>query len=302
MRLRRLIAGLVLLAGCSLTAVGQKALERRARALGFSQHALDRGGERITWWSGGAGPAVVLLHGFGGDGIGTWQAQFSAFGAGHRVIIPDLLWFGGSRGFGPPTLSAQVAAVEAILAAESVSRADVVGISYGGFVALKLVDEHPERVDRMVIVDSPGPLFTTEEESAMLARFGVGSAEDLFLPDTPEEVRSLLDLTWYKPLKLPRFILQDLLVNVFSANREEQRLLLRDLQAQRDVVTLPDLTGRPAPLVVWGRYDEVFPEEIGRRLADQMGAGFEVIDRTAHGPPIERPEVFNQIVLDYLGR
>lgn len=300
MRLRRIIAGLLLLAGCSLTSVGQKALERRARGWGYTRHELDRQGQHLAWWSGGSGPPVILLHGFGGDGLGTWQAQFRSFAAVHRVIVPDLLWFGSSRADVAPSLSAQVAAVRAILAEEATPRADVVGMSYGGFVAMKLLDECPEVVDRLVIVDSPGPLFTAQDEAAMVARFGAASTEDLFLPDTPEDVRTLLDLTWYEPLKLPGFVLEDLLLHVFTANREQQRGLLRDLQAQRGVVGLPDLAGHPAPLVVWGRHDEVFPEEMGRRLATALGGRFEAIDRTAHGPPVERPEVFNRIVLDYL--
>lgn len=53
--------------------------------------------------------------------------------------------------------------------------------------------------------------------------------------------------------------------------------------------------------MVWGRYDEVFPEEMGRRFATHLGGDFEVIDQAAHGPPIARPDVFNQIVLTYLG-
>jgi len=298
-RTRVLLAALALVAGCSLSSVGQKALERRARSIGFHQVVVETQADRLAWWSGGSGSPVLLLHGFGGDGLNTWQAQLASFARHHHVLVPDLLWFGGSRGMGTPGLDAQVDAIRAVLSHEGVGPVDVVGISYGGFVAMKLLDRYPELVGRVVVVDSPGPFFTEADEAAMLARLGAPSAEEIFLPDAPEDVQLLLDLTWHKPLRLPRFLLQDLLVNVFSEHREEQRGLLLDLRAQRGAVALPEAP--PEALVVWGRYDEVFPVDSGQRLADALGARFEVIERTAHGPPIERPEAFNRLVLEWLG-
>lgn len=291
---------LVLPLGCSLAGTGEQLLAARLRSGGFAPVDMQKGDISLHYWRGGNGAPLVLLHGFGGDGVGSWQAQLGDLRHDHRLYVPDLLWFGQSHGGGPPSLDSQVAAVVALLDQEGLARADVMGISYGGFVALQLAATAPTRIDHLIIVDSPGPYFSAEDEAAMVARFGKPSAEALFLPDDPAGVQTLLDLTLHRPRHYPTFLLRDLQKNVFSAHRDEQRSLLADLHARRETWSAPDLSGHPAPLVVWGRYDEVFPVTIGQKLADTLGATLTVIPDTAHGPCIEAPDAFNAAIHSYL--
>lgn len=306
----RLLPLLALLLACSPTRLGADLLDRAAYDWGYrarvvatpelSYHYLDsgeRGGPRAD-----RGVPLVLLHGFGGDGVGTWRAQLEPLADERRVLVPDLLWFGRSTGGGSPGLDAQVAAVLAMLDHAGVAKVDVMGISYGGFVTLGLLGAAPERVNRVILVDSPGPFFSSADQAAMLARFGVSTVEELFLPDTPEDVGVLLDLTWHAPLRVPRPILAGLLRESFSAHREQQRALLADLQRRRDSPGMPSFDGRPRPLVVWGEHDEVFPLADGEELADAIGAEWVVIPDTAHGPSAEKPAAFNAAVIDYLSR
>lgn len=298
-----------LLAACSPSQFGIGILERAATDAGFrAERAVD--GPRTVAYLDSVRPAtrgidrppVVLLHGFGGSALTTWRAQLLTFGAERRVVAPDLLWFGASVSTEPPSLDAQVAAVLAVLDHAGLARADIVGISYGGFVALQLLATAPERVGRLVIVDSPGPFFTEADQAAMLQRLGVPSAEDLFLPDTPEEVDALLAITSAEPRHVPRVILADLQRTVFSANREGQRGLLQDLVARRGATPLPALGAGHDPLVVWGELDQVFPVEIGHTLADALHARLEVIPGTAHAPCAEAPQAFDAAVLGHLDR
>lgn len=290
---------LLLLSGCSVAAFGGKVLAGRAERWGYTSATVELGDATVHRWRDGGGSPVLLLHGFGGDGLGTWIEQLRPFGERHDVLVPDLLWFGRSRGGGPPSIESQARAMLALLDHEGVARADVVGVSYGGWVALELLRLAPDRVGRVVLVDSPGGEFTEDDERALYRRFGVASAEELMLPDTPEDVQRLLDLTWYDDPDYPRWLLQDLLVNVFSANREEQRALLADLPTRRDAAASVALDGHEV-LVVWGEHDPVFPLEVGRRLAARAGADLVVVPEADHGPLVERPEVFNPAVLGFL--
>lgn len=289
----------LLLVGCSVTSIGGNLLAAQARRDGYTEATLQLGDATVRFWRDGEGEPVLLLHGFGGDGLGTWSEQVGPLGERFDVLVPDLLWFGGSRGGGPPGLPSQARALLALLDHEGVPRAHVVAVSYGGFVALELLRQAPERVGRLVIVDSPGAEFTPEDEAALYQRFGVGSAEELMLPDTPEEVRTLLDLTWYEDPAYPRWVLQDLLVNVFSAHREEQRALLHDLPLHREAAAAVPLHEREV-LVIWGEHDPVFPLEVGRRLAERAGAELVVVPEAEHGPLVERPEVVNPAVIRFL--
>lgn len=291
--------GLVATGGCSLSRVGLRAMERQVERRGFEEHTLVDGDYTVRYRVGGSGPPLLLIHGFGGDGLGTWRPQLAAFAEHYTVIVPDLLWFGGSHG-GQPGLEAQGEAMIALLDHLAVPRADVVNVSYGGFVTLSMLHLAPERVGRVVFQDSPGPAFSEQDVADLLARFGASAPEDIFVPSGGEDVRVLLDLTFYDDLKIPGFLLEDMHRSIFSINQEQQRALLRDLVSNRALGETLDLSGL-APLVVWGRYDEVFPLEDGRELAKLTGGTLYVIEEAAHGPSAEHPEEFNRVVLEFLG-
>jgi pimeloyl-ACP methyl ester carboxylesterase len=282
------------LSGCSLALTGQRMLGRQVQRADFVETTLPLPGGAYHYWDNGVPgdtrPVVLLLHGFGGDGLGTWSPVMRALSKDYRVLVPDLLWFGASAQTGSPQLEAQVLAVEGLLDHTGVAQATVVGLSYGGFVALGLKLQAPQRLERLVIVDSPGPFFGEEEEATMLQHFGATAVEEIFLPQGPEDVQRLLNLAWYHPPQLPRFLLKDLYIHSFSQQLEEQGALLNDLRSRRGSMTL-----EPAPLpvlVIWGEHDAVFPMALGQQLATSLGGELRVIPDTAHGPNIERPKEF----------
>lgn len=298
----RLVTFLLLLGlcGCDPIRVASRHQERRVERRGFHQELVTRGGLRVRCWVGGAGSPVLLLHGFGGDGLWTWRSQIGALAEEHTVLVPDLLWFGGSDADVAPTLDAQVQAALAVLDAHGAQRAAIAGISYGGFVALNLAISAPDRVSHLILLDSPGPYFSEADERAMLDRLGFERPEDLFVPQTPEAVRALLALAYAHPPPTPPRVLSALQEGVFSANQDEQRGLLRDLVARREGADALRLA-RPVPvLVIWGDGDPVFPLALGETLATALGAGLVVVPDTAHAPNLERPDVVNTAILRFL--
>ena len=294
------LMALFLLASCSPVRLAARRAEASITRHGFRSVLLEQGDLRVRYWIGGRGPAVLLLHGFGGDGLWTWRGQMPALAAQHTVLVPDLLWFGASEAAGPPTLERQVDAALAVLDAAGAGSAAVVGISYGGFVTLALTNRAPERVSRMVIVDSPGPFFSPDDQREMLDRLGFPEVEDLFVPQSPEAVRALIGLAWAKPPPLPGPVVRDLQATVFSQHQEEQRALLADLLARREDPASQALpVGKPA-LLLWGALDPVFPLALGQRLADALGAGLIAIPGAAHAPNLEKVSAFNSAIVGFL--
>jgi pimeloyl-ACP methyl ester carboxylesterase len=112
----------------------------------------DVNGVSLYYEEHGSGEPLVLLHG----GIGTgeiFEPILSALAAGRRVIAVDLQGHGGTadveRPLRPETMADDIAALIGHLGLE---RADVMGYSLGGFVALRTAIQHPERVRRLVLV------------------------------------------------------------------------------------------------------------------------------------------------------
>jgi pimeloyl-ACP methyl ester carboxylesterase len=276
------------------------AIARKAERQGLAEQQLTGPDQTLRYWVGGEGSPVLLIHGFGGNGLATWKGQLRDFTAAHTIIVPDLLWFGGSSSSADPSLPLQAATQLALLDELGIDQVDVVGISYGGFVALRLYQLAPERLRRVVIVDSPGPMFSDKDAVELAARFGVDDPEELFVPQTPEAVGDLIGLAYHQDKKLPRFLLRDIQNNLFASHHDALRGLLRELPTNRELFEPTTLEVPQESLVVWGSHDPVFPLDIGRDLAELLGAELVCINEAAHAPQIERPEPFNEAVLEFL--
>ncbi|WP_089312837.1 alpha/beta fold hydrolase [Actinomadura mexicana] len=99
-----------------------------------------------------AGAPVVMLHGVTGHGA-RWRRTAERYLAGHSVLAPDLRGHGRSTHEPPWTVERHVADVLAMMDAEGVERADLVGHSYGGMIALHLARTAPRRVRRLLLLD-----------------------------------------------------------------------------------------------------------------------------------------------------
>ncbi len=109
----------------------------------------------------GAGPLVLLLHGFP-DCSYTWRHQLPALAAaGFHVVAPDLRGYDGSsrpKGVMSYSTSALAADIAGLVTALGEQRADVVGHDWGGGLAWSFATLHPERLRRLAILNSPHPV------------------------------------------------------------------------------------------------------------------------------------------------
>jgi esterase len=102
---------------------------------------------------GGAGqPPLVLLHGMLGSSR-NWQSAGADLAAHFHVLAPDLRNHGDSPHANEMTYEAMLEDVLAWLDGQGLARATFVGHSMGGKVAMLLACQHPQRVERLVIVD-----------------------------------------------------------------------------------------------------------------------------------------------------
>src|SRR5271168_4423085 len=123
----------------------------------FMTQEIEANGTTIHVRIGGAGPAVVLLHGYGETGD-MWARLAADLARDHRVIAPDLRGLGLSAkpagGYDKKTQGADIAGV---LDALKVERADLVTHDIGNMVGYALAAEYPDRITRFVIIDAPLP-------------------------------------------------------------------------------------------------------------------------------------------------
>jgi pimeloyl-ACP methyl ester carboxylesterase len=146
----------------------------------FETRDIAANGTTIHVRVGGAGPAVVLLHGYGETGD-MWAPMAADLGRDHSVIVPDLRGLGFSAkpagGFDKKTQAGDVAGALDALKFES---ADLVTHDIGNMVGFAFAAHHPERVKRFVLIDAPVPGIGPWEEilkSPMLWHFRFGGPD-----------------------------------------------------------------------------------------------------------------------------
>lgn len=114
-------------------------------------------GVNIFVRSGGAGPAVVLIHGFGDTGD-MWGPLAKELAKTHTVIVPDLRGMGmSSRPAGGYDKTTQAADIRAVVVKLGQDHAAVVGHDIGTMVAYAYAARYPDKVDKLVVMDAPVP-------------------------------------------------------------------------------------------------------------------------------------------------
>jgi pimeloyl-ACP methyl ester carboxylesterase len=147
------LASLTLMA-VPVSASAQAALKFPAT---FSTREVTTNGATLHVRSGGQGPAVVLLHGYGETGD-MWAPLAADLARDHTVIVPDLRGLGlSSKPAGGFDKKTQAGDVNGVLDALGVQQADVVAHDIGNMVAFQFAAQHPERVRRLVLIDAPVP-------------------------------------------------------------------------------------------------------------------------------------------------
>ena len=139
---------------------------------------LELHGHRVNYDLLGDGPAVVLIHGITSSSR-TWRSVLGGLSERHTVIAPDLLGHGHSgKPRGDYSLGAYASGVRDLLAVLGYSRATIVGHSLGGGIAMQFAYQFPDRLERLVLVDSGG----LGEEVSIALRAATLPGAELVLP------------------------------------------------------------------------------------------------------------------------
>ena len=220
----------------------------------------------------GEGPAVVLIHGLSGSSR-WWMYNVPALAQRYRVYNVDLVGFGRSRG---QHLVLREAAgwLREWLQVAGIRQAHLVGHSMGGYIATEVVATAPQAVRRLVLVDA------------------------LVLPMGPGLVRHALDLaraTRFMSLNfLPVLIGDTLRAGPSTMWRATREVLSADLSHRLGEV-------QAETLVIWGEKDSLLYPALGRKLAEQLArARFVCVEGAGHNPMWDRPQRFNELLLDFL--
>jgi pimeloyl-ACP methyl ester carboxylesterase len=230
----------------------------------------------------GAGPPVVLLHGYPLDGA-MWSGVARALAPRFRALKPDLPGRGETAAPSSGRLEDYADFVEAVLAAIP-DGAGVAGFSMGGYVALELARRAPERLRALALVDTRASAdddagrAKRDEAIATVRSAGVPAIAQAMLPRLLSE-RSLARRELVE--RVERIM-----------NRQKPETVEGDLTAMRNRPDArPSLSGIRIPtLVLVGEEDALTPPADSEAMAAAIpGARLTRIAEAAHLTPMERP-------------
>ena len=224
----------------------------------------------------GTGRPVVILHGGAGPMSVTGFADLLAEATGTRVIVPTHPGFGGTPRPAELSSIAELAELYAGLL-ETLDLTDVVviGNSMGGWITAELALRHPDRLGRIILVDSVGIDVPGHPVAASLP---------------PSQ---LAEYSWYDPSKAPRLDPAKLSPEMARVLAGNQAALALYGQAMTDATLLGRLSDIRVPaLVLWGEADRVVDPDYGRAFAAAIPASrFQLLEKTGHVPQMETPDV-----------
>jgi len=257
-------------------------------------------GHKVRYVRMGQGPPLVLLHGFASS-IYSWSELIPELAKQHTVVALDFPGFGGSEV--PPHLSREdfPPVVTGLLDRLRLSRASLVGNSMGGAVAAAVAARQPDRVDRLVLVDSAG--FIQRSQGPWILRVAgtrLGSSVLEGLPVRRRLTVSALHQVFADPSRVTPEKVDEYLAPLI---RPGVARAMASLLAGADDSDFPALARqiRAPTLVLWGDKDAWIPvAQADLFVAAIPGARKVVLAGCGHVPQEECPDRVVQLVTGFL--
>jgi 3-oxoadipate enol-lactonase len=261
---------------------------------------LDVQGAPLYYEVAGQGHPLLLIHAGVADSS-MWDEQFQAFATHYQVIRYDMRGFGQSRFPAGPFAHLEDSA--ALLEFLGIKKTHLIGISFGGKVALDFTLAYPEKVSSLVLsAPSAGGHQPSadvkqfwEEEEALLERGDLEAATELNL-------RMWVDGPWRTPGQVDPTVRQrvyEMQYHAFTVPIPDEA---EELSLDPPAITRLVEIQVPVLLIV-GEYDLADKHRLVEQLAAEIPQAQQVvIPGAAHMVNMEQPTEFNRVVLDFLTR
>jgi len=252
---------------------------------------------KVSYFQKGQGQKLVFLHGIF-NSARSFRHVFETLALTNRVIVPDLIGCGASS---KPlkfdySLDSLSEFVGDFLDALKIKNCILGGASSGGALAMKVALEYPDKIGKMILIDTAGLPSRAKKKNLL----GISTDTDI------------IDL-FQSPADLMKVYLNQF--NLDDAVSIEERMDYLSAMMKKSV---PECTNNilkansmfqvdgieriAAPtLIVWGERDRLLPKSMAEKYMRKIkNSRYVMIPEAGHLPHEESPEDFNTVVLDFL--
>ena len=264
---------------------------------------VEVGGDQIYFESTGSGQAVVLSHGAGGH-HGIWMYQTPVLATQYRVITWDQRGWGRSTnhdGIGGSHDTA-VADLKALLDHLGVEEAHVVGQSMGGWAVAGFAIDYPDQTLSLTLANTFGGLATADMQKMLTPEANEARMDEwrVRMAAAGREPGSTDNGYWTEPTIVdPERAFQYGQIRRLAPNRVVTGK--NDYVFEDEADKLKQVAALDLPvLIITGTYDPIFEPRLMQKLHNALpNSTLHEIKDSGHSPYFERPEIWNQLVLDH---
>jgi pimeloyl-ACP methyl ester carboxylesterase len=254
-------------------------------------------GLAVTYRRAGAGPPLVLLHGFTQDSR-VWRRQLEGLADTFDVVAWDAPGSGESDE--PPErygITEWADCLARLMDTIGIHRAAIGGVSWGGLLAQELYARHPMKVRALVLVDT---------YAGWTGSLGASAARERLADAVRDSALAPAD---FVPRYLPGMFgpavpaaIRDELATIMADTHPRGFKLMAEALADADTRELLPTIAVPT-LLIWGDEDVRSPLAIAHEFRAAIpGSTLLVIPGVGHVSNLERPVAFNRAVREFLGQ
>lgn len=248
-------------------------------------------GLEINYKIAGEGPAILVLHGWGGASDSWLEVQRIVSEQGYKVICPDFPGFGKTP---PPPEPWDIGDYTNLILNFTqklgLDRFFLLAHSFGGRISIKFASQYPEKIKKLILCDSAGIKPKPGLKTRIifwLARIGNAIFTPKHLIRFKDSARNLFYI----------FLRNRDYVKANGVMKETiKKIFAEDL--------LPELSKiKTKTLIVWGKIDRMVPLKYGYIFKEKIeNSELEVLPKIGHSPHLETPRKLAEIILEFLNR
>ena len=268
----------------------------------YPEKIVDGKKHKLCYVSAGSGRGsrILFLHPGSGD-VTAFAPQMAALSKKRKVGAVDLPGHGKSRRVTEPTTPEDMALeVWAAMDRLSEKKLSLVGNSLGGGVALSMALQHPERVDKLVLIAAPGTRRTNALERTLFSLVMGRTSKN----PSMGRLRFIIEgLMFHRPCVASGALVEKMLRlkagKDYAQWRQSQQFIMESILHFNVLDRLHEIT--IPTLILWGRQDRMMPlseaNRFNHRIADSK---LVFIDRCGHLPQLEQPEQVTRALSSFL--
>ena len=272
------------------------ALKKQYELAGLTKNTVDIDGHEVVYLSGGQGPPLVLLHGFGADKH-HWPMAVRSLTKHFTIYAPDIPGFGESTKqlAARYTGADQCKRIRQFIEALGLGKVHIGGNSMGGYLAGLYGANYPNEVESLWLL-APAGVLSAERSELMQC---LDNGDNPLLVSGRDAYDRLIEMCFTQPIYVPDPFKRCICAKSME-DRDFHEKLFADLMSEPQSLE-EELANSPIPtLIVWGDEDRILHPSGATNLAAAMAnASAEVMKKMGHVPMLERPQETESLFLKF---